>query len=92
MITRIDGVSPFGKSAFPTQTVNGLSAICVPRTPRESGYLNVSELRAWGMLGENGKWLIEPTFDQPFRFQDGMAEVTYYGQRRKINESGEFVD
>jgi hypothetical protein len=40
----------------------------------------------------NGQWLIEPKFDQPFRFQNGFAEVIYYGQRRKINEKGEFVE
>jgi hypothetical protein len=92
MITRMDGVSPFGQSAYPTQTVQGLSAICLPLTPRESGHLHISELRSWGMLGENGKWVIEPQFDAPFTFKNGFAEVLYYGQRRKINVSGEFVD
>ena len=50
------------------------------------------DIHTWGILGENGEWLILPIFDAPFGFQDGFAEVMYYGQKRKINEKGEFVE
>lgn len=49
-------------------------------------------LRNWGMLGADGTWVIEPKFDAPFYFENGIAEVLYYGQKRKINEKGEFVE
>ncbi len=51
------------------------------------------------MPNTNTKWLIEPKFDAPFHFENGTADVLYYGQRRKINENlqiseakGEFVE
>jgi hypothetical protein len=50
-----------------------------------------SDLRTWGFLSVQGEWLIEPKFDEPFYFVDGIAEVVYYGQKREINEEGEFV-
>jgi hypothetical protein len=52
----------------------------------------MKRLRNWGMLAADGKWVIEPRFDGPFRFQNGFAAVLYYGQKRKINEKGEFVE
>jgi hypothetical protein len=52
-----------------------------------------TNLRTWGILDrDTGQWLIEPKFDGPFIFQNGFAEVIYYGQKRKINEKGEFVE
>ena len=50
------------------------------------------EIRSWGIIGQSGTWLIEPKYDAPFHFENGIAEVLYYGQRRKINEKGEFVE
>ncbi|MBK9452327.1 MAG: hypothetical protein IPN95_23480 [Bacteroidetes bacterium] len=51
------------------------------------------------MPNTNTKWFIEPKFDAPFHFENGTADVLYYGQRRKINENlqiseakGEFVE
>jgi hypothetical protein len=44
------------------------------------------------IIGNRGYWLIEPKFDAPFHFENGIAEVLYYGQKRKINEKGEFVE
>jgi hypothetical protein len=75
-----------------TMIVDGLPAFCVTSydVVREIQY--GPQVHGWGMLGTNGKWLIEPKFDQPFRFQNGFAEVLYYGQKRKINEKGEFVE
>ncbi len=51
-----------------------------------------ADTHGWGILGTDGRWLIEPIFDAPFHFQNGIAEVLYYGQKRKINEKGEFVE
>jgi hypothetical protein len=72
-------------------TVLGIKAYSLPPNISIMNYQE-NQLRNWGMLGVNGHWLIEPKFDQPFRFQNGFAEVIYYGQRRKINEKGEFVE
>jgi hypothetical protein len=54
--------------------------------------MECTDLRNWGMLGVNAQWLIEPKYDAPFHFKNGIAEVLYYGQKRKINEKGEFVE
>jgi hypothetical protein len=43
------------------------------------------------IIDNHGQWLIEPKFDSPFHFQSGLAEVIHYGQKRKINEKGEFI-
>jgi hypothetical protein len=74
--------------------VQGMIAFCVspPFKKTKGVYVNCKDLVAWGMIGENGKWLIPAIFDAPFEFQNGVAEVIYYGQKRKINEKGEFVE
>ncbi len=74
-------------------SIQGMACFCLPqREATGNQMLDCEEIRQWGMLGANGKWLIEPRFDGPFRFQNGFAAVLYYGQRRKINEKGEFVE
>ncbi|MBK9452334.1 MAG: WG repeat-containing protein [Bacteroidetes bacterium] len=72
----------------------GKIAFCVPEFVNsfESGPIPCSELKNWGMMDTDGKWRIEPKFDAFFQFINGTADVLYYGQRKKINESGEFVD
>ncbi len=47
------------------------------------------------IIDNHGQWLIPPKFDQPLHLQNGVAERLhrfYYGQKRKINEKGEFVE
>jgi hypothetical protein len=75
-------------------TVHGKIGFCVPGVVYDStGQMFPSDsLRTWGLLGSNGKWLIEPKYDFQFHFQDGFAEVWYYGVRQKINEKGEVVE
>jgi hypothetical protein len=73
------------------EKVNGQLAFCLPKSSGEMYRVDQNEWHTWGMLGTNGEWLIEPKFDEPFRFQNGFAEVMYYGERRKINEKGAFV-
>lgn len=75
-----------------THIVQGMAAFCIPKVHEKLYNENCEEVHTWGMLGTHGQWLIEPQFDGPFYFRDGIAEVLYYGQRRKINEKGEFVD
>jgi hypothetical protein len=52
----------------------------------------MKQLRNWGMLAADGKWVIEPIYDAPFHFENGVADVLYYSQKRKINDKGEFVE
>jgi hypothetical protein len=75
-----------------TGTVEGIEGVCVPGQIISGLGLTCGDLRNWGIMGENGQWLIEPKFDAPFYFQDGIADVVYYGQKRKINEKGEFME
>lgn len=71
----------------------GLASFSVPATMAIYIQARQSDLaKNWGLLGTNGQWLIEPKFDAPFHFQNGIADVIYYGEKRKINEKGEFVD
>jgi hypothetical protein len=51
------------------------------------------QYRNWGMIGSDGNWVVPPIFDGPFQFiNGGIAEVSYYGQKRWINMRGEFVE
>ena len=67
---------------------------CVPQMILDSNStpLGCEVLKNWGILGTNGRWLISPEYDGPFEFVDGVAEVSYYGKKRKINEKGEVVE
>jgi hypothetical protein len=82
-----------GDAMFEPQVIQGMEAFCLADLgDRPIDRIYCDDLHSWGMLGTNGKWLIPPKFDAPFRFQDGFAEVLYYGKRRKINVLGEFVE
>lgn len=76
------------------QQVQGMRAFCIaPLYERIPGVqINCKEVAAWGILGENGKWLVPAEFDTPFEFHEGVAEVLHYGKKRKINEKGEFLE
>ncbi len=99
------GIGLAGKDGTPTKpalahdTLGGIPVYCAAPLPWNLG-LNrkfahkavYEQIRAWGMVGANAQWVLEPRFDVPFHFKNGIAEVRYYGQRRKINEKGEFVE
>ncbi len=72
----------------------GMDAFCVPfyTLQMKMNYADCELIHGWGILGTNAEWLIAPKFDAPFHFKHGIAEVLYYGQKRKINEKGEFVE
>ena len=70
-------------------TLNGRLGFC---STAALLFMLSEDTHGWGILGTNGRWLIEPIFDAPFHFQNGIAEILYYGQKRKINEKGEFVE
>ncbi len=76
----------------PPDTIAGIMAYCAVANIRPNNPIECNEMRTWGMIGFNGHWLIEPKYDAPFHFQNGIADVLYYGQKRKINEKGEFVE
>lgn len=73
-------------------TLGGKLAFCVVAAVLNENAYPCEEMTAWGMMGLDGHWLIEPKFDAPFYFQDGFAEVIYYGEKRRINLKGEFVN
>jgi hypothetical protein len=74
------------------QTVQGIQAFCLPDFQAANDTVDCDSLHAYGMFGYNGHWLIAPTYDRAFHFDACIAEVIYDGQKRKINERGEFVD
>lgn len=75
-------------------TLGNQYGYCVPQMILDSNStpLGCEVLKNWGILGTKGRWLISPEYDGPFEFVDGVAEVSYYGQKRKINEKGEVVE
>ncbi len=75
-----------------TAQIQGQWSICLPLWRDAGRIMKSSDIHCWGMINKAGQWLIEPKFDGPFSFQNGFAEVLYYGQKRKINEKGEFVE
>lgn len=75
-----------------SDTVQGIPAFCFPDYLAANDTVDCDTLRAFGMFGTNGKWLIAPQYDAPFHFENGAAEVLQQGQRRKINEQGDFVE
>lgn len=74
------------------QNVQGIRAICLPESFSGNEAVRMDELRNWGILGINGKWIIPPIYDGPFDFINGFADVTRYGRRIRINEKGETVE
>lgn len=56
------------------------------------GILPFLEYRNWGVYGGNFRWLIPPIYDEPIRFVNGVAEVTTYGKRQRINEKGQVLE
>jgi hypothetical protein len=81
-----------GEPLFQPMQVQGIDAFCAQLDPVRKTVVRDAYYVQWGILGTNGKWLINPIFDKPFRFVDGIAEVVYLGQKRKINMQGAFVD
>ncbi len=80
------------ESADPPISHLGSLAFCATSTFIVPNRNRIEEMHAWGILATTGEWLIQPIFDAPFHFENGIAEVLYYGQKRKINEKGGFVD
>ncbi len=75
------------------ETLNGRKGYCLYSCYGHFSIMEQSDIRTWGIIDrENGQWLIQPIYDEPFHFKNGIAEVGYYGQKRKINEQGEFVE
>ncbi len=75
--------------------LKGKDVMCLPQYADgilKGGVHQNDALKNWGMLSTDGEWLVEPKFDAPFRFQNGFADVLYYGEKRRINEKGEFVE
>lgn len=80
------------KTLYATIVIRGVTGWCVPAFHGDMRLYDTKEFKNWGILNARGRWVIEPRYDKPFRFVDGVARVIYYGQKRKINLRGEFVD
>jgi hypothetical protein len=77
---------------FQLDTVQDMVAVSAPSfAPKFSEFQHSDKFTNWGVLGTNGQWLIPPQYDEPIHFKNGVADVVYYGQKRKINEKGEFI-
>ncbi len=82
-------------AAYQLVKLHGKDVLCLPQYADgilKGGVHQNDALKNWGMLSTDGEWLIEPKFDAPFSFQNGFAAVLYYGEQRKINEKGAFVE
>ncbi len=75
------------------QKVQEKLAWTVPLPAASNPYdVSCAAMRSWGILSDGGIWLIPPDYDAPITFEDGIAVVSRYGQRYKINETGERVE
>ena len=94
----VNGGGPRGRSIHcevprARQRVQGREAWVVPLPVQANPYYDGSfALRSWGILSDEGIWLIPPVYDEPMMFKDGVAEVSQYGRHFKINEKGAFVE
>ncbi len=75
-----------------TDTLKGDIVYCFPRYSPGLEKYNCSQLRNWGMMDVSGNWRIEPRFDKPFHFSDGVAGVWFMGMPRRIDEDGRFLE
>ncbi len=82
----------YGYDNMPEPPYRGRYMVCVPDDERADWGLDYHELSNWGMIDSLGNWAIAPQFDAPFIFRDGTADVMINGEKRKINEKGEFVE
>jgi hypothetical protein len=88
----LTSVYKYDAAGVKRQIVQNQEAYCAPDyIPKFNHLGEENPYRNWGMLGTNGKWIVPPIFDAPFKFVNGLAEVLYYGQKHKINEKGEFI-
>lgn len=72
-------------------TVRGEGVYCFPQYIQGLERYNCFDLKNWGMMNATGQWLIEPQFDKPFHFEDGVARVVFKGQHYEIDEQGNFT-
>ena len=83
----------YGAKGVTSQIVQSRESYCAPEyIPKFQHPGKDDPYRNWGMLSVDAQWIVAPIFDGPFHFKNGIAEVLYYGQKRKINEKGEFVE
>jgi hypothetical protein len=75
----------------------GMQGSTPPGSRHCGGWFSTKVRPRWGpcsgpcLLETNPKYIVYSKYDGPFHFQNGIAEVKYYGQKRKINEKGELV-
>lgn len=50
------------------------------------------DYRNWGLMDGKGRWIIDPIYDKPFKFQDGIAKVEKYGRKMRIDAKGQVVE
>jgi hypothetical protein len=82
---------PGGRSSL--DSINGKPYYCMTNAGSVPYWLRFeSDLHYWGIIDDDGQWIVEPKFDMPFKFENGRAIVSYYGLIRTINSKGEFLD
>ena len=47
---------------------------------KEKFFIHQDEKEKWGLIDENGKWVIEPTFEYISEFREGIACITKNGR------------
>jgi hypothetical protein len=61
-------------------------------SPLFPAYLNTMSGKLWGYMNSNGRFILQPQFEEADDFQEnGLATVKIYGKAGMINYSGQFV-
>lgn len=74
--------------------IRGQKAYCVPlyNTFNFYGPGGCDQVGDYGYLGTNGTWLIEPKFSQPFKFENGIANVKWHNRDFQIDDKGAWLE
>ena len=72
--------------------LNGQRVYCLPQVVDSRKIYQREDYRNWGLMDGKGRWIIDPIYDKPFKFQDGIAKVEKYGRKMRIDAKGQVVE
>lgn len=72
--------------------LDGHRVYCLPQVLDVRKTYQREDYRNWGLMDGKGRWIIDPIYDKPFKFQDGLAKVEKYGRKMRIDVKGKVVE
>lgn len=81
-----------GVPGFHSGIPAGPEGLSLPAFVPEVEHEGAFNRRDWGMVDTLGNWIIPPIYDNWFIFKNGVAEVSRYGEKFRIDRNGNRVD